>query len=153
MDTLKTFKRGKIEQINIDALMVLAADALPRSAEEWGSDRQIDAENDFFTSAERVIGVDFEECSFFHNWMMRATVEESIRFIIDMAKALMVSRYCVSWVAGYGNTEPEHGLCWADLLEERWNMDEFLGEIATLKIGETFTYEAIAEQVVFYRSK
>jgi hypothetical protein len=54
----------------------LAKDALPINDDDWGSDRQIDAENLFFNEVEKVL--DAETFAAFENYCLKATTDERV---------------------------------------------------------------------------
>jgi len=55
-------------------LEFMANDALPFDSDEWGSDRQIDAENRFFEHAKAIAPHDINEA--FEDWALKATTVE-----------------------------------------------------------------------------
>ena len=59
-------------------LNLLAEKALPSKDNEWGSENQIDFENGFFHYIESKYSFDPED----HEYLLRATTEEAIRYVI-----------------------------------------------------------------------
>lgn len=68
-------------------LQQLAADARPFDDDEWGSQRQVDAENRFFDECRRRRPATFDETGDFSDWCLKATTEERI----DEALRLMAA--------------------------------------------------------------
>jgi hypothetical protein len=56
----------------------LAREAFPINEDEWGSERQINAENALFTALEARYPETFGEASDFRMWALKATSEEYI---------------------------------------------------------------------------
>lgn len=71
-------------------LEALAREAFPIDADEWGSDRQINAENKLFEALETQYPVTFGEEGDFRMWALKATseeyIEEAMR-LVRMGKA------------------------------------------------------------------
>lgn len=59
-------------------LKKLAVDALPVDDKDYGSNRQVTAENLFFEKCREVFPADFEEGGKFSNFCLKATPEEMI---------------------------------------------------------------------------
>jgi hypothetical protein len=59
-----------------DKLKAMAFDAMPINDADWGSERQLDAEHDFFAEAEHCCG---EFSDDFANWALKATTDEYIK--------------------------------------------------------------------------
>ena len=54
----------------------LAKAALPTSEEDWGSERQVHAETEFYTQVEKIVTPAVYER--FSDWALKATAEESV---------------------------------------------------------------------------
>lgn len=76
-ETLTTEQRRYVTAFSLRwEAMLLAQDALPINDDEWGSERQIDAQNDFFEAVEKAISTDrFAELE---NYCHKANVSEMI---------------------------------------------------------------------------
>lgn len=64
--------------LNGDEMMAkairMAAEALPVDFDDWGTERQVNAENAFFLFFDETVGISDE----FSTWMLKSTVEERV---------------------------------------------------------------------------
>lgn len=67
-------------------LEVLAGSARPLNDQDWGSERQIEAENAFFTACEEAYPHLFHEGSEFSEWALKATSEEMIDHALTLIR-------------------------------------------------------------------
>lgn len=74
--------------MNITDITALAADARPIDDSDWGSDRQIEAENRFHEALKRVLG----ETPEYDDWCLKATSVEIIDEGLRMVTAALASR-------------------------------------------------------------
>ena len=67
-------------------LEILAERARPLNDDDWGSERQIDAENAFFAACEEAYPHLFHEDSEFSQWALKATTEEMIDHALTLIR-------------------------------------------------------------------
>lgn len=70
----------------------LAAAARPIDDAEWGSERQIEAQNAFFIACEDVFPADFADDSEFSAWVMKATTDEMIDCALGIVRDRVAGR-------------------------------------------------------------
>ena len=119
----------------------LAKQAMPIDSDDWGSERQVAAEIEFWIEAERIINQKFGADIFseLELWGLDATIDE----LIDEAMLLItmdMPMYLVQWLEGYGDA-PARVVPFAEMLGDDWDLDtDFLFLLLTMQEGQTHSY-------------
>lgn len=83
LDDARQCLRRAISGVTLAYMTDYADDAMPRSDNDWGTPRQIDAENRFYALAKQAI--DPEQWIEFQQWALKATAEERIERACELA--------------------------------------------------------------------
>ena len=120
---------------------------------DWeGSEEEVEMASTAAFAFTALTGVDFEE-DLLMDYTLKATTPEIAAYMGMLLRRIMDTTFTVTWVAGYG--EPASDVVsFREIIEDgnyTFESEELVELLALTKAGESWTYEAMAEIVLFTR--
>ena len=97
-------------------------------------------------------GIDFEE-ELFTNYCLKASEPEVASFMLELTKRVMTGRFQVVWAAGYGDAASRID-SFREIIESdlyHFESEELASLLSLTHAGESWTYAAMGERVVFVK--